>query len=67
MNICIEIMCVCGWKSSFGIEIIDTWFRILYLGYGLGLGTPKLISCRVELRRTLRLLFMYVGKGLAAS
>ena len=39
----------------------------LYLEYGLGLGTPKLISCRVELRRTLRLLFMCVGKGLAAS
>ena len=49
------------------IEIIDTWFRTLYLGYGLGLGTPKLISCRVELRRTLRLLFMCVGKGLAVS
>ena len=35
---------------------MDTWFRTLYLVYGLGLGTPKLISCRVELRRDLRLL-----------
>ena len=58
---------MCGLKSSFGIEIIDTWFRTLYLGYGLGLGTPKLILCRIELRRTLRLLFMCVGKSLAAS
>ena len=44
------------WKSSFGLKSLDTWFRILYLVYGLGLGTPKLISCRVELRRALRLL-----------
>ena len=29
-----------------------------------GLGTPKLISCRVELRRALRLLDMCFGKGL---
>ena len=31
--------------SSFGIEIIDIWFGTLYLMYGLGLETPKLISC----------------------
>ena len=43
-------------KSSFGLESLDTWFRTLYLVYGLGLGTPKLISCRVELRKVLRLL-----------
>ena len=30
---------------SFGIESIDTWFRTLYLVYGLGLETLKLISC----------------------
>ena len=42
------------WKSSFGLESIDTWFRTLYLVYGLGLGTPKLISCRVELRKVIR-------------
>ena len=41
------------WKSSFGLERLDTWLRTLYLVYGLGLGTPKLISCRVELRRAL--------------
>ena len=29
----------------FGIESIDTWFVTLYLVYGLGLETPKLISC----------------------
>ena len=31
--------------SSFGIESIYTWFETLYLVYGLGLETPKLISC----------------------
>ena len=54
-------------KSSFGLESLDTWFRTLYLVYGLGLGTHKLISCRVELRRALRLLDMCFGKGLVAS
>ena len=55
------------WKSSLGLESLDTWFRTLYLVYGLGLGTPKLISCRVELRRALRILDMCFGKGLVAS
>ena len=55
------------WKSSFGLESLDTRFRTLYLMYGLGLGTLKLISCRVELRRALRLLDMCFGKGLVAS
>ena len=44
------------WKSSFGLESLDTWFRTLYLVYSLGLGTPKVISCRVGLRNVLRLL-----------
>ena len=64
-SFCMEIMGV--WKSSFGLESLDTWFRTLYLVYGLGLGTPKLISCRVELRRSLRLLDMCFGKGLVTS
>ena len=55
------------WKSSFGLKSLETWFRTLYLMYGLGLGTPKLISCRVELRRALRLLDMCFEKGLVAS
>ena len=55
------------WKSNFGLESLDTWFRTLYLVYGLGLGTPKLISCRVELRRALRLLDMCFEKGLVTS
>ena len=55
------------WKSSFGLEGLDTWFRTLYLVYGLGLGTPKLISCRVELKRVLRLLDMCFRKGLVTS
>ena len=59
--------CIIVWKSSFGLESLDTWFRTLYLVYGLGLGTPKLISCRVELRRALRLLDLCFGKGLVAS
>ena len=46
---------------------MDTLFRTLYLVYGLGLGTPKLISCRVELRRALRLLDMCFEKGLVTS
>ena len=50
------------WNSS-----MDTWFRTLYLVYGLGLGNPKLISCRVELRRALRLLDMCFEKGLVTS
>ena len=31
--------------STFGIERIDIWFGTLYLVYGLGLETPKHISC----------------------
>ena len=50
-----------------GIKSIDTWFGTIYLVYGLGLGTRKLISCRVELRRALRLLDMCFGKRLVAS
>ena len=50
------------WNSG-----MDTWFRTLYLVYGLGLGTPKLISCRVELRRVLRILDACFRKGLVAS
>ena len=56
MNNCMEYDYLYGYMSSFGLESLDTWFRTLYLVYGLGLGTPKLISCRVELRRALRLL-----------
>ena len=55
------------WKSSFGLESLETWFRTLYIMYGLGLGIPKPISCRVELRRALRLLDMCFEKGLVAS
>ena len=35
---------VCVWKSSFGLESLDTWFGTLSFVYGLGLETPKLIS-----------------------
>ena len=55
------------WKSSFRLKNLETWFRTLHLVYGLGFGTPKLISCRVELRRALRLLDMCFEKGLVAS
>ena len=74
---CMELVKLCMEKclflynsmdlSSFGIESINTWFRTLYLVCGLGVGTPKLISCRVELRRVLRLLDMCFGKGLVAN
>ena len=55
------------WKSSFGLESLDTWFKTLYLVYGLGLGTPKIILCRVESRRALRILYMCFRKGLVVS
>ena len=55
------------WKSSFGLESLYTWFRTLYLVYGLGLGTPKLISCKVESRRALRILYMCFRKALVVS
>ena len=35
----------CVWKSSFGLESIDTWFGTLYFVYESGLETLKLISC----------------------
>ena len=63
MSILYNSMDLCG----FSLESLDTWFRTLYLVYGLGLETLKLISCRVELRRALRLLDMCFGKGLVAS
>ena len=59
--VCMETMGV--WKSSFGLESLDTWFRILYLVYGLGLGTPKLISGRVELRKVIRPYSCVLGEG----
>ena len=60
-------MCVCVWKSSFGIESIDTWFRTLYLGNGLGCKLPNSFRVSFELRRALRLLYMCFRKGLVAS
>ena len=57
---CMETMGV--WNLS-----MDIWFRTLYLVYGLGLGTPKLISCMVELRRALRLLDTCFEKGPVTS
>ena len=65
-----------GWYGNYiweygslflGLESLDIWFRTLYLVYGLGVGTPKLISCRVELRRVLRILDACIRKGIAAS
>ena len=35
---------MCVWKSSFGLESLDTWVGTLYFVYGLGLETPKPIS-----------------------
>ena len=59
-TICMETMGV--WNLS-----MDIWFRTLYLVYGLGLRTRKLISCRVELRRALRLLDTCFEKGPVTS
>ena len=63
MSIVYNSMELCG----FSLESLDTWFRTLYLVCGLGVGTPKLISCRVELRRVLRILDACFRKGLVAS
>ena len=52
--------------SSFGIESMDTWFGTLYFVYGLGWKLPNSFLVRVELRRTLRLLYMCFGKCLVA-
>ena len=41
----ISMKTMCVWKSSFGLESLDTWFGTLYFMYGLGLETLKLISC----------------------
>ena len=39
-------MCVCVYESLvLGLESLDTWFGTLSFEYGLGLETPKLISC----------------------
>ena len=40
----ISMKTMCVWKSSFGLESLDTWFGTLYFVYGLGLETPKIIS-----------------------
>ena len=36
---------MCVWKSSFGLESLDTWYETLSFVYVLGLETLKLISC----------------------
>ena len=63
MSIVYNSMDLCG----FSLESLDTWFRTLYLVCGLGVGTPKLISCWVDLTRVLRLLDVCFRKGLVAS
>ena len=63
MSILYNSMDLCG----FSLESLDSWFRTLYFVYGLDLGIPKLILCRIESRRALRLLDMCFGKGLVAS
>ena len=42
----IDFFCTIVWICLvLGIERIDIWFGTLYLVYGLGLESPKLISC----------------------
>ena len=49
MNICMDatncVWILVWYLSSFIIESIDTWFGTLYFVYGLGLETPKFVSC----------------------
>ena len=52
--------------SSFGIERMDTWFGTLYFVYGLGWKLLNSFLVRVELRRTLRVLYTCFGKFLVA-
>ena len=58
---------VCVRKSSSGLESLDIWFGTLSLVYGLGWKFPNSFLVRVELRRALRLLYIYFRKGLVAS
>ena len=44
MNICMETMCV-RMEVKFWSRKLDTWSGTLSFVYGLGLETPKLISC----------------------
>ena len=54
MNICIETMGV--WKSSFGLESLNTWFGTLYLCMFWVWKLQNSFLDRVELRKVLRLL-----------
>ena len=58
---------MCVWKSSFGLESLDTWFGTLSLSMVWVWKLPNSFLVRVELRRALRLLDMCFGKGLVAS
>ena len=58
---------MCVWKSSFGLESLDTWFETLSLSMVWVWKLPNSFLVRVELRRSLRLLYMCFGKGLVAS
>ena len=56
----------CVWKSSFGLESLDTWFGTLILCMVWVWKLLNSFLVRVELRRALRLLYMCFGKGLVA-
>ena len=55
------------WKSSIGLESLDTWFETLSLCMVWVWKLPNSFLVRVELRRVLRLLDMWFGKGLVVS
>ena len=62
---------MCVWNlsmklSSFGIESMDTWFETSTLCMGWVWKLPNSFLVRVELRKTLRLLYMCFGKCLVA-
>ena len=62
---------MCVWNLSmelfsFGIESMDTWFGTSTLCMGWVWKLPNSFLVRVELRKTLRLLYMCFGKCLVA-
>ena len=51
---------LCVWSlSSFGMERINAWFETSILSMGQIWKLPNSLLVRLELRRTLRLLYMY--------
>ena len=52
---------LCVWNlSSFGMERIDAWVETLYFVYRLSWKLPNSFLVRLEVRRTTRLLYVFL-------